>query len=46
MAALYEKAHALLAPAGGTVQMLGRLGYAKTVPPAPREPLEARLISA
>ena len=46
MAALYEKAHALLAPAGGTVQMLGRLGYAKDVPPAPREALEARLISA
>ncbi len=46
MAPHYARAHALLAPDGGTVQMLGRLGYAKEVPPAPREPLEAHLIAA
>lgn len=46
MAGLYARAHRLLAPEGGTVQMLGRLGYGPAVPPAPRWPLEARLRDA
>ena len=42
----YRRAHALLASGGGVVQMLARIGYAKAgVPPAPREALEAQLIS-
>ncbi|MEQ1931396.1 MAG: twin-arginine translocation pathway signal protein, partial [Parvularculaceae bacterium] len=41
----YRRAHALLASGGGIVQMLARVGYAKGVPPAPREALEAQLIS-
>lgn len=41
---LYAKAHKLLAPGGGTVQMLARLGYAAPVPPSPRWPLEAKII--
>lgn len=43
MAPHYEAAHGLLAPNGGTVQMLGRLGYGPTVPATPRWPLESRL---
>lgn len=43
MADAYARAHALLAPEGGTVQMLGRLGHGPAVPPSPRWPLEARL---
>jgi hypothetical protein len=45
MSALYGKAHALLAGGDGrTVQMLARLGYAKSPPPSPREDLAAKLI--
>lgn len=44
MAGLYEKTHAMLAPEGGTVQMLARLGYAAPVPPSPRWPLDAKII--
>ena len=44
MATHYARAHELLAPQGGTVQMLARIGYAKTPPPAPRENLEAKLV--
>ena len=40
----YAKAHAMLAKAGQTVQMLGRLGYGPTVPRTPRWPLEAKRI--
>lgn len=43
MAPLREEAQRLLAPAGGTVQMLGRLGYGVDVPPTPRWPLETRI---
>lgn len=39
----YGEIHAALAPAGGTVQMLGRLGYARAVPPTPRWPAESRM---
>jgi hypothetical protein len=35
--------HALLAPNGGIVQMLGRLGYAGPVPPTPRWRVETRI---
>ena len=44
MAAYYRETHKLLAPEGGTVQMLGRLGYAAPVEPSPRWPLEAKII--
>lgn len=43
MSALYGQAHERLAPGGGTVQMLGRLGYGPQIPPSPRWPLEAKL---
>ncbi|MEP3115847.1 hypothetical protein [Nisaea sp.] len=39
----YRRVHALLAPDGGTVQMLGRLGYGPAVPRSPRWPLETRI---
>jgi hypothetical protein len=42
----YMQIHHRLAPAGGTVQMLGRLGYAESVPPSPRWPLQTRIRSA
>jgi len=41
MAAHYRQVHELLAPEGGTVQMLARLGYGESVPPSPRWSLEA-----
>lgn len=44
MADHYKRAHDLLAPSGGTVQMLVRLGYAESPPPSPRERLEAKLV--
>ncbi|MGB3338640.1 MAG: twin-arginine translocation pathway signal protein [Devosia sp.] len=40
----YAEAHQRLAPGGGTVQMLARLGYAAPVAPSPRWPLAAKLI--
>ena len=46
MEPLYARAHTLLAAEGHTVQMLARLGYAADVGPAPREPLESKLVSA
>ena len=36
--------HALLAPGGGTVHMLARIGYGPEVPRTPRWPLEAKMI--
>jgi hypothetical protein len=42
----YREMHALLAPEGGTVQMLGRLGYAGAVPPTPRWRAETRIRAA
>ena len=44
MSGQYARAHALLAGDGGTVQMLGRLGYGPATPRSPRWPLETRLI--
>lgn len=46
MARYHAHAHALLAPGGETVQMLGRLGYGPAVPPSPRWPMETRLRNA
>ena len=43
MAPHYRRAHELLAPEGGTVQMLARLGYGEAVPPSPRWSLDAIL---
>lgn len=45
MAACYAEAHERLAPEGGTVQMLARLGYAAPAGPSPRWPLEAKIIA-
>ncbi len=44
MAGHYRQAHKMLSPDGGTVQMLGRLGYASAVEPSPRWPLDAKII--
>ena len=44
MAVHYQGVHDALAPSGGTVQMLVRLGYAASPPAAPRERLRAKLI--
>ncbi|MDP6343809.1 MAG: twin-arginine translocation pathway signal protein [Alphaproteobacteria bacterium] len=44
MRALYDRCHQLLAPNGGTVQMLARLGYAAPVPPSPRWRLATRIM--
>ena len=46
MAAYYAAIHARLAPGGGTVQMLARIGYADLPSPSPRWPLETRIIHA
>jgi len=40
----FNNIHRLLNAQGKTVQMLGRLGYAKTVPPSPRWPIEANIL--
>ena len=45
MARIYENVHARLAPDGGTVQMLARLGYGPELAVSPRWPLEAKLRS-
>ena len=44
MAEIYSRAHQLLGTEGETVQMLGRLGYGPPTAPAPRWPLEAKLL--
>lgn len=46
MAGHYARVHDLLAPDGGTVQMLGRLGFGPRSDPAPRWPLETRIRNA
>lgn len=46
MAGLYKTAHDTLAPEGGTLQMLARLGYGEPVPASPRWPLESRIIGS
>lgn len=42
----YDAIHRLYAPDGGTVQMLGILGYGPQVPRTPRWPLEAKMMDA
>lgn len=44
MAGPYGEVHQRLAPEGGTVQMLVRLGYAASPAPAPREALNTKII--
>ncbi len=44
MRAQYDAVHRIAAPRGGTVQMLGLLGYAPRTPRTPRWPLEAKMI--
>jgi hypothetical protein len=44
MAELYADLHARLAPQGGTVQMLARIGFGPEVDPSPRWPLEAKVL--
>ena len=46
MAPLYRKAHEMLAPKGGQLQMLVRIGYAAPVPPAPRRGLAFQIRNA
>ena len=46
MAKLYADLHARLAPGGGTVQMLARIGFGPDVAPSPRWPLEAKILDA
>lgn len=41
----YAQIHTALEANGGTVQMLGRVGYAPFPPASPRWPLETRLVS-
>ena len=40
----HARAHAMLAPEGGVVQMLGRIGFAGPVPQTPRWSLDAKLL--
>ena len=42
-AELYARVHKMLARPGETVQMLGRLGFAKSAGPSPRWPVESRI---
>lgn len=46
MAVPYRQVHDRLAPDGGTVQMLARIGYGVTVAHSPRWPLESRILNA
>ena len=46
MAGPYAQVHERLAPDGGTVQMLARIGYGPAVGTSPRWPLESRIINA
>ncbi|MEO1240050.1 MAG: twin-arginine translocation pathway signal protein, partial [Pseudomonadota bacterium] len=43
MADHYAEVHSTLAPDGGTVQMLARIGYGEAVPASPRWPLDAKI---
>ena len=45
MAGPYAQVHERLAPDGGTVQMLSRIGYGPVVGNSPRWPLESKIIS-
>lgn len=41
---LYQQTQQILAPQGGTVQMLARIGYGPSLSASPRWPVESRLI--
>ena len=43
MAQIYATTHQRLAPDGGTVQMLSRIGYGPDVPVSPRWPIDAKI---
>ncbi|SEJ07145.1 hypothetical protein SAMN05444007_103261 [Cribrihabitans marinus] len=43
MAELYATTHGNLAPDGGTVQMLARIGYGPDVPVSPRWPIDTKI---
>lgn len=45
MAGPYARVHERLAPDGGTVQMLSRIGYGPQVGKSPRWPLESRIMN-
>jgi len=45
MAGPYARVHERLAPEGGTVQMLSRIGYGPVVGNSPRWPLESRIMN-
>ena len=45
MAEPFQKVHERLAPGGGTVQMLSRIGYGPKVGKSPRWPLESRIMN-
>ena len=45
MAVPYRQVHERLAPGGGTVQMLSRIGYGPKVGKSPRWPLESRIMN-
>lgn len=45
MAGIYAQVHDRLAPSGGTVQMLSRIGYGPNVGKSPRWPLESRIMN-
>ncbi len=44
MTAHFQDVHRMLAPDGGTIQMLARLGYGIAVPRSPRWPLSAKIM--
>ncbi len=46
MADIYSDLHARLAPDGGTVQMLARIGYGPEVGQSPRWPIESKIVNA
>ena len=46
MADPYARVHARLAPDGGTVQMVSRIGYGPQVGVSPRWPLESKIMNA
>jgi hypothetical protein len=46
MAKPFRQVHERLAPDGGTVQMLSRIGYGPLVGASPRWPLESRIMNA
>ncbi|MEM6942115.1 MAG: twin-arginine translocation pathway signal protein, partial [Pseudomonadota bacterium] len=46
MADIYSDLHARLAPGGGTVRMLARIGYGPQVGQSPRWPIESKIVNA